>query len=93
MADTYTEQRRQQLLELLDPQLSDSEQVDSLSQFLEAEVDAAFKRGLRYAERRPARGGAGEDRSRFTSSGRRLPYSSAVQGGKLRRADRAHAAE
>jgi len=91
MADTFSQKRREQLLGLLDPRLTDSEQVDSLSQFMEAEVDAAFKRGLRYAERAPARPRA-DERARYTRDGRRLSYSSAVQAGRIRRAEPDHGA-
>jgi len=69
----YADKRRAELLQLLDPQQTTEEVVQALSDFVESEVRAAYRRGYRHGEGR----GAPEDRRLFGERG------SAVQNGKL----------
>lgn len=82
MSNAYSDKRREALLELLDPTQPDGETVDSLVDFVDREVNSAFRRGVRYGQN----GGVVTDRSRRTTNGKALPYSSAVQAGVLPRA-------
>ncbi len=47
MENTYSKQRREELLGLLDPRLTNSEQADALAAFVEREIASAYRRGRR----------------------------------------------
>lgn len=48
---SFKEQRQEKLRELLeDPQIQDGELVQSLSDFMEGEIAAAYGRGVRHAQ-------------------------------------------
>jgi len=88
---SYAQHRVERLLRLLDPRLSNQEQLDVLSQFVEQETADAYRRGLRgrgsFRSRTVERETRDEarDRSRMTRAGKPLNYSSAVQAGVLPR--------
>ncbi|MBN1611393.1 MAG: hypothetical protein JW940_32465 [Polyangiaceae bacterium] len=72
--NSYAEQRRAQLLELLGPQATTDDVVAALSDFVESEVRSAYRRGYRHGSDR----GGSNTRRRYGEKG------SAVQNGLLR---------
>ncbi|MBM4398467.1 MAG: hypothetical protein FJ087_22600 [Deltaproteobacteria bacterium] len=69
----YQDKRRAELLQLLDPQQTTDQVVQALSDFVESEVRAAYRRGYQHGRDRAAP----TDRRHFGDRG------SAVQNGRL----------